>query len=746
MTSLMDAALDHGRQGVPIFPVGKGKDGKAPLTQNGFHDASTDLEKIKAWWTKYPRAKIGMPCGRASGIIVVDIDCHPGKPSGFEHVPNWAELSDYIVKTAGGGRHLYCADDGKTSIAHPFPGVEVRGEGHYVILPGPYGYEIERGGDLKDLRPVPAFLLANGRISRGKARLKRSREEPIPPSLLKLCERHWGKGTSTAKDDLPDFELYVRAINLIPNPDLPWNEWKRIIMAIWAAFLGSADGLAAAHAFSRKSSKYDAEGTDQAWEEVRRSPPTEISVASIVWMVDQASPGWRQEANCSEQEAPAPEPDAKAKGPSTPEPEAKADKPDARAPEWPTMGEAAYHGIIGEVVRTIEPESEADPVAILVQLIVAVGSMIGRRAYYQVESDRHHPNLFAAAVGNTSKSRKGTSWGRVRGVACHADSDWVLRRIGSGLSSGEGLIHQVRDEVTKINKDGEQEVVDAGVTDKRFMAIEAELSGLLKVMERAGNTISPLFRKAWDGGDLQTLTRNNSLRATAPHISTIGHITIEELRSCLTQTDAANGFANRFLFFLVRRSKELPMGGNLDERIIEGLGRRIGEAINDGLGFQDDSLRVRFSRDGEARWREVYGRLTKGHPGLFGAVTARGEAQAIRIALIYAILDESDLIELPHIEAGLAVWDYCERSARHIFGEMLGDNVADTILSGLKRAFPGGLSRTEIFRDLFGNHARSSAIAAALGRLKTLGLVRVDVDKTKGPQRPTEVWTYAPPT
>jgi Bifunctional DNA primase/polymerase, N-terminal len=232
MTSLMDTALAYAAKGIPVFPVGAGKEGKAPLTQNGFHDASKDPETIKAWWTKYPCAKIGMPCGRASGRIVTDIDCHPGKPSGFEHVPNWAELSDYIVKTAGGGRHLHHADDGKTAIAHPFPGVEVRGEGHYVILPGPYGYELERSGDLK---PIPEFLLKNARTSRGKARLKRSRSKPIPPSPR--CDGHFGKGTSTDKDDLPDFELYAKAINLIPNPDLPWGEWKRIIMAIWAAFL-----------------------------------------------------------------------------------------------------------------------------------------------------------------------------------------------------------------------------------------------------------------------------------------------------------------------------------------------------------------------------------------------------------------------------------------------------------------------------------------------------------------------------
>ena len=193
-------------------------------------------------------------------MLVVDIDCHPGKPSGFDSIPNWAELSDHIVKTAGGGRHLYFADDGVTAIAHPFPGVEVRGEGHYVILPGPYGYELERQGAIKQ---VPEFLLANGRTSSSKTRSPRRREKPIPASLLKLCEGHWGKGMSTDKDDLPDFELIVKAINIIENPDLPWGEWKRIIMAVWAAFRGNADGLAAAHAFSRKSDKYDAEGTDQ---------------------------------------------------------------------------------------------------------------------------------------------------------------------------------------------------------------------------------------------------------------------------------------------------------------------------------------------------------------------------------------------------------------------------------------------------------------------------------------------------
>ena len=66
--------------------------------------------------------------------------------------------------------------------------------------------------------------------------------------------------------------------------------------------------------------------------------------------------------------------------------------------------------------------------------------------------------------------------------------------------------------------------------------------------------------QAWDSGDLGTLTKNSSTRATGAHISLIGHITADELRRYLTQTEQANGFGNRHLWFCVKRSKELPHG------------------------------------------------------------------------------------------------------------------------------------------------------------------------------------------
>jgi hypothetical protein len=130
-----------------------------------------------------------------------------------------------------------------------------------------------------------------------------------------------------------------------------------------------------------------------------------------------------------------------------------------------------------------------------------------------------------------------------------------------GLSSGEGLIYAVRDRVDGENKKGETVVFDQGVEDKRLLVLEAELAGVLKVMSREGNTLSPVIRQAWDDGALQTLTKNSPMKATEAHVSIIGHITRAELLRHLTETETANGFANRFIWIMVRRSKKLPFGG-----------------------------------------------------------------------------------------------------------------------------------------------------------------------------------------
>jgi hypothetical protein len=123
---------------------------------------------------------------------------------------------------------------------------------------------------------------------------------------------------------------------------------------------------------------------------------------------------------------------------------------------------------------------------------------------------------------------------------------------------------------------------------------------------------------------------------------------------------------------------------------------------------------------------------------MFGMATNRAEAQVVRLSVLYAALDCSALIRAEHLMAALAVWRYCEQSARWAFGDATGDPTADAILSALRRN--GDLDRQDI-NDLLGRHLNRSRIDAALGLLLTSGLARMRREATGG--RPREVWRAA---
>ena len=387
---------------------------------------------------------------------------------------------------------------------------------------------------------------------------------------------------------------------------------------------------------------------------------------------------------------------------------------------WPTLDPAALHGLAGDAVRLIVPHSEADPAALLVQTLVAAGVQMGRTAHVRVEGDRHYPNLFAIHVGTSSRGRKGTSWGRVRDLLQRVPN---CPPIVSGLTSGEGLKYAVRDPLGD----------DAGVQDKRLLVTEGEFAQVLRNSARPGNTLSVAIREAWDTGRLATLTKNDPVTATGAHVGIIGHITRDELRAELTATDRANGFANRFLFVATRRSKCLPFGGTVSEAQLDALAVRLQRAAEhatmvDAVAMDDEAREV---------WIAVYPTLSEGLPGLLGAVTARAEAQVIRLALLYALLDSAKSIGTAHLRAALALWDYAEQSARYIFGAALGDTVADELLRLIRAAGDAGMTRTAM-RDAFARHQTSDRIDAALALLERRRLARRERVSTGG--RPSEVW------
>lgn len=414
------------------------------------------------------------------------------------------------------------------------------------------------------------------------------------------------------------------------------------------------------------------------------------------------------------------------------------------SPSYPApLGHEAFRGVFGNLVAALEPHTEADPVAILVQALLAFGSIIGRGPFFVADGTAHFTNLFAVIVAATSKGRKGTAWSHVRNCFTSLDPTW---RIVSGLATGEGLIWHVRDprvveqeartqERLPANRETAKE--DDGVKDKRLFVAEPEFARVLRVGERDGATLSAVLREAWDSGDLATLTKNSPTRATGAHVSLCGHITREELRRYLTATEAGNGFGNRFLWVCAKRSKYLPDGGAPDSALLEAVRSDF------RLVIEHAWTRGELRRDTRAsdRWRSEYRQLSDGRPGLLGSMTGRAEAQVMRLACLYALGDAAPAIEVGHLEAALGLWRYCFDSARYIFGDSLGDKAADDLLTSLRLAGALGITRTDMSREIFGRNRSAREIGEALALLQNLGFAQYEVDRS-GAGRPVERWYH----
>jgi hypothetical protein len=402
--------------------------------------------------------------------------------------------------------------------------------------------------------------------------------------------------------------------------------------------------------------------------------------------------------------------------------------------DWPAPLEApALYGLAGEFVADTLPETEADGTALLLQFLTYAAAVIGRNRYFLIGGTSHHARLYSVAVGGTSTGRKGTAFDCVHRVFeqvdCGDPFPFCKNNIESGLTSGAGLIWRIRDP-GRSGKDG-----DCGVEDKRLLVVEPELGRVLRVCQRKENDLSAVMRDAWDGKHLRTLGKKEPARVTDPHVNIIGHVTREELRATICKVDMANGFANRFLWYCVRRSKLLPDGGRLDSAVVNSLAGRLRAVVE----FTSEPGEMSRSDSTQQLWHAEYPRLTADRPGVFGKVTTRAEAQALRLSMLYALLDQSNVIELPHLEAALAVVKYCEASARWAFGASLGDKTADELLAALRHVKPAGLSATDI-QTMFQRNRDASQIRQAFGVLQRNNLARFEKLKQSGPGRPTTIW------
>lgn len=391
----------------------------------------------------------------------------------------------------------------------------------------------------------------------------------------------------------------------------------------------------------------------------------------------------------------------------------------------PELGADAYFGIAGKFLRKASPYTEATDAGVLSHLLPAIATYIGPKPFIWAGGEQPARINFAL-VGHTSTGRKGTSFVAVNKLMENTYPEFWQEQYITGLSTGEGLIKKVADEREK-NEDGEWEIIPV---EKRLFVLEPEFSRVLSQSRRDGNILSQVIRQAFDSGKLQVLTRNDPLSAIGAHICVIGHITPQELKARLTETEMANGFGNRFLWFYVKSTKEIPLSKPFPEKLIEEFVNPLKINVRKARKLEQ----IEMDKYAVELWEEIYPDLRQDRPGIAGALTARGECIVLRTSLIYALMNGCKKIQREHLQAGLAVWEYSEKSVQLIFGSNTGTALADQMLQLLS----SGPMKTSDFHK----HTNKSAkeISAALNELKLAGRVRCREVKHAGAGRPTNMW------
>ena len=264
-------AQNLAKAGWAIFPADPST--KKPMPGVKWKEAATaDLAQVEAWWDRWPEAMPAIPTGARNGVSVVDLDRGKGKDgvSAYRALGLDPDAANVIIGTAGGGRHLYFdhRDGVRNSTAKS--GLDVRGEGGYVIAPGAVGtagrYTVQKGD------PTVSRLLGFG---------------DFPSAVIRPA--------NDSCDDAPAPGAYTVAdladpLFRIPN-DGSHDEWVRVLMAVHHATGGSKGGLSLVQAWSADYPDYDPKEVVAKWRSFGRSEVQPVTAETL--FAEARKHGWQ---------------------------------------------------------------------------------------------------------------------------------------------------------------------------------------------------------------------------------------------------------------------------------------------------------------------------------------------------------------------------------------------------------------------------------------------------------------------
>ncbi|MFF4818069.1 DUF3987 domain-containing protein [Kitasatospora sp. NPDC001309] len=420
----------------------------------------------------------------------------------------------------------------------------------------------------------------------------------------------------------------------------------------------------------------------------------------------------------------------------------------------PRPADTVYHGLLGRIVKTVDPGTEADPVGVLGSLIVGVSAYLGPAVRVRISALDDHPILcWSLLIGRTSKGRKGSATSAAKRVLALLDKDFFGANTVSGLSSGEGLIHEVKDpDPSELEEMMEVGINPGDIGDQRRLVIESEY-GMTMLRSSGMSSLSTILRQAWDGDDLKTRTRRNSMTATRPHIALLGHISPKEFRARLSERELAGGTYNRLLMLHVHQSKTLPDGGMVDLDRVAGQAAKLRANIERA---RDLELVVVRNEAANKYWAEsLYPEIANddSQNEVLEQFSARRAPYTLRLAALYAVADGRSEIDVPDLQAANALYEYCLDSIEYtianaapaaiagngkVSGEMANRHY-ESLRKALLAAGDEGLKKKDIW-DLVGKNFNKDQVDEML---VTLGVASRPGARSANGGRPPMVY-YIP--
>jgi hypothetical protein len=410
----------------------------------------------------------------------------------------------------------------------------------------------------------------------------------------------------------------------------------------------------------------------------------------------------------------------------------------------PRLSEDAFHGLVGDVARSVSQKTGGDPAAALLFFLTMIGNAVGPQPHVWFGGAEQAARIFAVIVGD-SASRKDTVLAAVEDLFSRADPDWYSSRIEYGLQSPEAMIELVAD----------------GSGDCRMLILESEYQRFVSRMTRSGN-FGPIMRNAYDGRTLQISrsrggrsNNNRSVRSSTPHISMCALITPEELSRIYPVLRAAGGLETRVLYVLSAQQADtnpFAMVRGEDPTLVERLRHAIESSRARVLEQSDPISRelcllrgvqppfaIPLAPTLRNRWEDIVNRLPQVKPD-FRHLASRGPTHVIRLAHAYAIADASPALSVEHIDAALALWTFCARSMERIFGVPTGSLEPQVDPKRVGRLFEfvarqGDWVNREQITNLFHRNVTKTDLDAIIDSLLDDGLIERRVIQTSGRPR-----------